>query len=139
MKGTLFLIRIFVFAFVAIFIISCKEKEEDTIYENPENLDMTEFTFIPKSPTSSIETNLVFNGCGYYETSSVEINSKEIEITKHFNSQLKWPCVLKLDTIHLRKLKKGEYSVLLQIIDVNPFVEDSIFFSEIKTLIVTNK
>jgi len=100
---------------------------------------MTEFTFIPESPTSKVETNLVFNGCGYYETTSVEIISKEIEITKHFNSQLKWPCVLEFDTIHLGKLKKGEYAVLLQIIDVNPFVADSVYFSEAKTLTVTNK
>lgn len=120
------------------FFISC-ERPEDTSYVDPEQLNQTEYTFIPEQPTSREEIQLIFRGCTYYQTVNMQTSGNNITVKKRFNSQLKWPCVVDYDTIPLGKLKKGEYSITLQIIDVNPFISDSVFFSEIKTLEVTNK
>ena len=130
-------VKLLVFLIVMVLVITCAE--EPIIYEEPEKLELTEFTFIPESPTAKEETNLIFYGCGYYETTSVKIDSPEISIKKHFNGQLKWPCILEYDTISLGKLKKGDYTVTLTIIDTNPFAQDSVFNTETQTLTITNK
>ena len=120
--------------FIALIICFVQCKQEENLNENPENLDLSEITFVPLTPTSSSNTNLVFYGCSYYETSSVQIDQQQITIKKHFNSQLKWPCVLEYDTISLGILNQGEYLVTLEIIDTNPMVTDSLFHKETKTL-----
>ena len=120
-------------------LISCSEPEELTTYESPEDLDLTEYTFMPEQPNTKEETSLVFYGCTYFQTTSVITDRETIGIKKHFNSQMKWPCIVAYDTISLGRLKKGEYQVKLEIIDVNPFMTDTVFFSETKTLTVGNK
>lgn len=120
--------------FIALIICFVQCKQEENLNENPENLDLSEFAFVPSTPTSSSNTNLVFYGCSYYATSSVQIEQQKISIKKHFNSQLKWPCVLEYDTISLGKLNQGEYLVTLEIIDTNPMVTDTVFHTETKTL-----
>ena len=134
-KTTLKLSIVILFSIV---VWNCS-KDNDILYESPDNLDQTEFTFLPENPNSLIETNFVFYGCTYYETTSVSILANDINIRKHFNGQLKRACFVEYDTISLGKLKKGEYNVNLQIIDTNPFAQDSIFFNGNKKLIVSRK
>ena len=139
MKTAKSILKPFIILLFIILIISCEKPETEVRYDNPQTLDLTEFTFLPQSPTIKEETNVVFYGCQYYATSSVIIKSPDIQIKKRFNSQLKWPCVLKYDTINLGKLHKGDYKVTLQIIDFNPSVKDSVFHSETKSLTISNK
>lgn len=110
--------------------------DESITYEDPMLLNLEDFTFVPVSPKANKDVNLVFYGCEYYTTTLVEKTDVEIEIIKKFNSAMKRPCIIKYDTISLGKLKKGTYNVTLQIIDLNSFTPDSLFYSETKTLIV---
>lgn len=136
MKRFQYSVNYLLFFVLTIIFVQCKQ--EENLYENPEGLELSEFTFVPKTPSSTTNTNLVFYGCSYYETTSVQIEQQQVNIKKHFNSQLKWPCVLEYDTISLGKLNQGEYLVTLQIIDVNPLVTDSVFHIETKTLKIEN-
>ena len=110
--------------------------EETMLYEDPQLLEWDEFTFIPETPSAKQEVSIVYYGCGYNETSSVSIEMKDILIIKKFNGAMKRPCILEHDTISLGKLNKGTYQVTLQIIDINPFAQDSLFHTETRRLIV---
>lgn len=114
------------------------EEEAEPVKED-EELEIADFAFLPEQPTMKDEVSLLFSGCRYYQTASVSVGNDEILVRKHFNSRLMWPCELVNDTIPLGKLKKGEYSVTLKIIDLNPLAADSVFHSQTKNLTVTNK
>lgn len=129
---------IFLTLLTLLFILTNCSKEI-TLYEDPLDLKSEEFTFIPRSPNTNVDVSMVYYGCGYYETSSVTLENKNILVKKHFNGAMKRPCILKQDTILLGKLNKGDYLVTLEIIDINPFANDSIFSSETKKLSVINK
>jgi hypothetical protein len=93
-----------------------------------------EFSIIPAEPTTADEVKLITYDCKYNVLASITTKGKDITVKKRFNSQMKWPCVLRYDTISLGKLKQGNYSVILLIIDTNPSVTDSI--SMIETIAV---
>lgn len=137
LMNSVFNIRFLVVALLIIFLNNCKEEPEE--YVAPEDLDISEFTFLPEKPTSKSETQMLFYGCSYFQTTSIIITDDEIEVRKHFNSRLKWPCVLLNDTIPIGKLKQGDYIVTLEIIDLNPLVTDSVFHTQTKLLSVSNK
>jgi len=123
------------FSIILLFILAyCAE--ENVLYDDPMLLDMEEFTFIPKIPGTKEDVKMVYYGCGYNETSSISINNKNIKVIKKFNGAMKRPCILERDTIPLGKLEKGSYKVTLDIIDINPFAQDTLFHTETKTLIV---
>jgi hypothetical protein len=136
MKPVLFYIRILVVVLLVLSLSNCQEEGEE--YVAPEDLEISEFTFLPEKPTSKTETQMLFYGCSYFQTTSIIIVDDEIDVRKHFNSRLKWPCVLLNDTIPLGKLKKGDYKVTLEIIDLNPLVPDSVFHTQTKLLSISN-
>ena len=101
------------------------------------DLSENEFLIIPSQPKVSDQVCMVSSGCSYNVLSSVNVSNQNILVKKRFNSQMKWPCVLKYDTISLGQLNKGTYEVTLQIIDINPFVTDSIASEEKQTIKVS--
>lgn len=136
MKPSNILILPIILLFISLIVVNCTE--ETILYEDPELLKSEEFTFIPESPKAGKQVSMVYYGCGYYETSSVTHEDKNILVRKHFNGSMKRPCILAHDTISLGILNKGSYLVTLEIIDINPFASDSVFFTETKKLVVTN-
>jgi hypothetical protein len=120
---------------IALFVQSCMDdtppgKDTDPI------LDKEETRIMPASPTTVDEVKVVTHDCKYYVLASVTDRGKDITIKRRFNSQMKQPCVLAFDTISLGKLKQGNYSVILMIVDTNPMVTDSIFSKETLELTV---
>ncbi len=107
---------------------------ESILTEDPVQLEPEDFTFIPEKPTTDQEVKMIYYGCGYNETSSVSIEDKKVLVIKKFNGAMKRPCILEYDTTHIGKLASGSYQVTLEIIDINPFIEDSLFSSRTKTL-----
>lgn len=116
---------------------SCDDEAEPI--EEPEDLEIADFSFFPEQPTMKDEISLVFSGCNYFQTTSVDAGNSEVVVRKHFNSRLKQPCQLMNDTISIGKLKKGDYLVTLKIIDLNPLKADSVFHSQTQSLTITNK
>ncbi len=125
--------------FITLLFVLTNCEEELTSYEDPLNLKSEEFTFIPKLPKTNLDVSMVYYGCSYNVTTSVTIENKNIKVKKHFNGAMKRPCILMQDTISFGKLNEGNYRVTLEIIDINPFANDSTFSTETKTLTVINR
>ena len=128
--------KYYVYFALFIFFLLAFCSEETIIYEDPLLLEIEEFTFLPNTPNKNDEVSMIFYGCEYYQTSSVAIQKKDVEVIKKFNGAMKRPCILVYDTIELGKFHKGTYNVTLKIIDINPFAQDSLFHSETKSLII---
>lgn len=80
---------------------------------------------IPVNPTSSDEIKLViFDDCTYNTLSGVTRNGKTIDIRKQFNSMMKWPCIMKNDTIRIGNLPEGTYTVNYKLVDISTYVTD---------------
>lgn len=74
---------------------------------------------IPEKPTSNDQIKLVvFDDCTYNVLSGVTRTDKTIDIQKQFNSMMKWPCVIKNDTITIGKLASGTYTINYRLVDV---------------------
>jgi hypothetical protein len=116
---------------VVFFLAGCKDEiSEKQLSDLAEN----EFLIIPHQPVTADQVYMVSLGCSYNILASVNVSNQYILVKKRFNSQMKWPCVLEYDTIQLGQLNKGTYEVVLQIIDINPSVTDSIFSEEKLTI-----
>jgi len=110
---------------------SCMEDTPPDFDHNPPgNKELSQVK--PISPTSQDEVKVITYDCKYYALASVTERGKDFTIKKRFNSQMKWPCVLVYDSISLGKLKQGNYTVFILIVDTNPMVTDSI--SSVETL-----
>jgi hypothetical protein len=80
---------------------------------------------IPENPTSIDEIKLVvFDDCTYNVLSGVARTGKTIDIKKQFNSMMKWPCIMKNDTILIGKLPEGTYTVNYKLLDTSTQVTD---------------
>jgi len=110
---------------------SCMDNEPQPSGHDP---DKNKFTILPVEPTTKDEVKMITYDCKYNVLASVVVKGKDITVKKRFNSQMKWPCVLRYDTISLGTLKQGDYTVVLQIIDTNPMVTDSISAQEVLSL-----
>lgn len=76
---------------------------------------------IPVKPTSNDQIKLViFDDCTYNTLSGVTRNGQTIDIQKQFNSMMKWPCMMRNDTIQIGKLPEGTYVVNYKLIDLAP-------------------
>ncbi|MDD2307682.1 MAG: hypothetical protein PHP53_23465 [Prolixibacteraceae bacterium] len=85
---------------------------------------------IPEKPTANDEIKLVvFDDCTYNVLSGVTRNNKTIDILKQFNSMMKWPCVMKNDTILIGKLPEGTYIVNYKLLDTSTQVTNPISIS----------
>ena len=124
--------------FLLLFLFAGCEEEAEPVADE-EELEISAFTFFPEQPTMKDEVSMLFSGCSYFQTTSIVVQNSRINVKKHFNSRLNWPCELVNDTIPLGKLKIGEYAVSLEIIDLNPLSADSVFHTQTKSLFVTNK
>ncbi len=121
--------------FIMFIVISCHD-EEQTI--KTINLSENTFVFEPQNPTPNEHVSIITYGCNYNVLASVNKNQNDIVIKKRFNSQMKWPCILELDTISLGTLNQGTYEVSLQIVDINPMIADSVFSEKKLSLSVSN-
>jgi hypothetical protein len=123
--------------FLAITILitwtACSQSEDKTQFDLLEN----EFVVQPNHPDKTDEVKLITYDCRYNQFGYINKNGFDIEVVKHFNSMMKWPCVLDYDTISLGKLNPGTYQLTLTIVDISTAaISDSIFHSETQTLIV---
>lgn len=85
---------------------------------------------IPDKPTANDEIKLVvFDDCTYNMLAGVTRNNKTIDILKQFNSMMKWPCVMKNDTILIGKLPEGTYIVNYKLLDTSTQVTNPISIS----------
>jgi len=86
----------------------------------------------PEKPTSSDVIRLViYDDCTYNILSKNKRTGLFIDIEKQFNSMMKWPCVMKNDTILIGKLPQGSYNVNYTLIDISqhPPLDISLSFS----------
>jgi len=93
---------------------------------------------IPEKPTSNDQIKLVvFDDCTYNVLSGVTRTDKTIDIRKQFNSMMKWPCIMKNDTILIGKLPEGTYTVNYKLLDTSTQVTDPVALSFSFSLPVT--
>ena len=98
-------------------MLACSEKVSEVQLTD---LSKHNMKIVPKNPTSNDQIKLVvFDDCTYNVLSGVTRNDKTIDIQKQFNSMMKWPCVMKNDTILIGKLPEGSYNVNYTLIDIS--------------------
>jgi hypothetical protein len=110
------------FFVVLIFLLACQNQVEDiqSITNLSTDLKAHNMKIIPEVPTQSDEIKLViFDDCTYNVLSGVTRTGNTIDIRKQFNSMMKWPCMMKNDTILIGKLPQGSYNVNYTLIDIS--------------------
>lgn len=124
MKQVTFVLTLF-FLFTTACTEQINEKEVILVDLSGQNMKI-----IPENPTSSDDISLVvFEDCTYNVLSGVTRNGKTIDIRKQFNSMMKWPCVMKNDTIRIGKLPEGTYTVNYKLVDISTYTNDPISIS----------
>lgn len=124
MKQSAFALSLF-FLFTTSCTEQINEKEVQLV-----DLSVHNMKIIPVKPTSSDEISLVvFDDCTYNVLSGVTRNGKTIDIRKQFNSMMKWPCMMRNDTIRIGKLPEGTYTVNYKLVDISTYVTDPIAIS----------
>ena len=99
------------------FMLACSDQVSEVQFSDLSKYNMK---IIPDNPTSNDQIKLVvFDDCTYNVLSGVTRNDKTIDIQKQFNSMMKWPCVMKNDTILIGKLPLGSYNVNYTLIDIS--------------------
>jgi len=99
------------------FMLACSDQVSEVQFSDLSKYNMK---IIPDNPTSNDQIKLVvFDDCTYNVLSGVTRNDKTIEIQKQFNSMMKWPCLMKNDTILIGKLPEGSYNVNYTLIDIS--------------------
>ncbi len=85
---------------------------------------------IPANPTNNDEIKLlVFDDCTYNLLSGVTRKGNTIDIQKQFNSMMKWPCMMKNDTILIGKLPEGKYTVNYKLVDISTYTTNPVVLS----------
>ena len=104
------------------FMLACSDRVSEVQLTD---LSVHNMKIIPKKPTSNDQIKLVvFDDCTYNVLSGVTRNDKIIDIEKKFNSMMKWPCIMKNDTIPIGKLPEGTYTVNYKLLDTSTQVTD---------------
>ena len=109
------------------FMLACSEKVSEV-----QLIDLSKHNMkiVPENPTSNDQIKLVvFDDCTYNILSGVTRTDNTIDIQKLFNSMMKWPCVMKNDTILIGKLPVGSYNVNYTLIDISQQAPQNIFVS----------
>jgi len=105
-----------------LFLFACSDQVSEVQWTDISKHNMK---IIPEKPTSNDQIKLVvFDDCTYNVLSGVTRNDKIIDIQKKFNSMMKWPCMMKNDTILIGKLSEGTYSVNYKLLDTSTQVTD---------------
>jgi hypothetical protein len=93
---------------------------EPMVYWQDSELEKHNMKIIPDKPTQSDEIKLViFDDCTYNTLSGITRNGSTLDIKKQFNGLMKWPCMMKNDTILIGKLPQGTYNVNYTLIDIS--------------------
>jgi hypothetical protein len=108
---------IVVFSVLLLLITSCNEEQVEQVkITDPAEHNMK---FIPQNPGGNDEIKLViYDDCNYNILSGIKQNGKIIDIEKKFNSMMKWPCMMRNDTILIGKLPEGTYRINYILIDI---------------------
>lgn len=104
-------------------IIACTEEVKEI-----EISDMSEYNMkiIPDFPTSHDQVKLViYDDCTYNVLSGINREGKFIVIEKQFNSMMKWPCIMKNDTIVIGQLPSGRYIIHYKLTDLSTQVTNT--------------
>lgn len=104
------------------FLFACSDQVNEM-----QMIDLSKYNIkiIPEKPTGNDEIKLVvFDDCTYNVLSGVTRTNKTIDIQKQFNSMMKWPCMMKNDTILIGKLPEGTYTVNYKLLDTSTQVTD---------------
>lgn len=118
------LLVLLVFSF---FLFACSDHDNEVQLTD---LSKHNMKIIPENPTSNDQIKLVvFDDCTYNVLSGVTRTNKTIDIQKLFNSMMKWPCIMKNDTILIGKLPIGSYNVNYTLIDISQQVPQNISVS----------
>lgn len=119
----------YVLAIFFLYLAGCKEQ----INELPVQLvDLAKqnMKIIPANPTTNDEIKLlVFDDCTYNLLSGVTRKGNTIDIQKQFNSMMKWPCMMKNDTILIGKLPEGKYTVNYKLVDISTYTTNPVVLS----------
>lgn len=121
MKKVVFTLTVFF-----LFLFACTEKVNE-VQTQVQITDLSDHNMkiIPANPSSNDQIKLVvFDDCTYNTLSGVIRRDNAIEIRKEFNSMMKWPCMMKNDTILIGKLPEGTYTVNYKLIDLSTQVTD---------------
>lgn len=109
------------------FLFACSDQVSELQLAD---LSQHNMKIIPEKPTSNDQIKLVvFDDCTYNVLSGVTRTDKIIDIRKQFNSMMKWPCVMKNDTILIGKLPEGTYTVNYKLLDTSTQVTDPVALS----------
>ena len=126
MKKVVFTLTVFF-----LFLFACTEKVNEVQTQiQISDLSDHNMKIIPVNPSSNDQIKLVvFDDCTYNTLSGVIRRDNAIEIRKEFNSMMKWPCMMKNDTILIGKLPQGTYNVNYTLIDISQQAPQNITFS----------
>ena len=124
--------------FAILFFTACtwhaEEFSVDPVITDPAEVNMK---ITPSSPTVLDDIRLViYDDCNYNTLVGVTRSGKTINIAKQFNSMMKWPCIMKNDTIEIGKLPTGTYILNYKLVDIaqsTPKIDRSYYFNLIVT------
>jgi hypothetical protein len=121
-------------AFILLLIgTACSKSEEKTQFDLLQN----EFLVQPSHPKAADEVQIITYDCRYNQFAYINKSGFDIEVVKHFNSMMKWACILDYDTISLGKLAPGTYQLTLTLVDISTAaLSDSISHQETQSLVV---
>ena len=96
-------------------VLACSKHIIEEVISDPSTNHMK---IIPSNPTSRDEIKLViYEDCNYNTLKSLTKSGQNIYIVKQFNSMMKWPCIMKNDTITIGKLSQGGYILNYKLLD----------------------
>gem|GEM_PF-883612 len=118
---------IFALVLILLFSVGCTEKDK---VAQPVNHVGNNMKIIPDSPGSKDLVKLViYDDCTYNTLSKNKRTGNTIDIEKQFNSMMKWPCMMKNDTILIGILPQGTYNVNYTLIDISQQAPQNITYS----------
>jgi hypothetical protein len=128
-----YLFQLLLIVVVMITLSTCSKSDDKT----PSDLLQNEFLVQPTHPKASDEVQLITYDCRYNQFAYINKSGFDIEVVKHFNSMMKWACILDYDTISLGKLAPGTYQLTLTLVDISTSaLSDSISHQETQSLVV---
>jgi hypothetical protein len=103
-------------------MFACSDQVSEVLLTDLSKYNMK---IVPENPTTNDQIKLVvFDDCTYNILLGVTRSGKTIDIQKQFNSMMKWPCMMKNDTILIGKLPEGTYTVNYKLLDTSTQVSD---------------
>jgi len=112
---------------VSLLITGCMPEVTEVKTSDPADHNMR---FVPASPTSQDHIKLiVYDDCTYNVLSEIKRIGNNIVIEKQFNGMMKWPCVMKNDTIAIGQLPQGTYLIHYKLTDTSPQVSNPLALS----------